>query len=243
MSQNSFQNFTIRIAGIEIRINALYSQTYFLCYEYLSESEPDFEVTITPEDLINEQAYAVEDGFQNKPWQMEAFAVYRKIVEKIIDYNAIMLHGAAIALHDAAFIFTGKSGIGKTTHIRKWLENNPEVIVVNGDKPILRYMDGSFFACGTPWAGKERMNTNTMIRLKSIAFMTRSEDNAIKEIDYSQAFPRLLNQMYLPKDLKKMQKTLDLLERMKDQVRFFDFHSNNMKEDSYATSYQAIVGS
>lgn len=239
--ENSFQHFSIRIAGIVIKINTLFSETFFMCYPYVCDQQPDFEVSITKQDLIDELSYASEEGKQYRLGYLETVAVYRKISEKLIDYHAFMMHGAAIALNDAAYIFTGKSGTGKTTHIMKWLKNAPETIVINGDKPIIRYMEGSFFVCGTPWSGKEQMNTNTMIPLKKYIFMTRGEKNIITRIDYPQVLPRMLGQIYLSKDVKKAQKTLDLLEHMKKDIQFFDFHSDNLAEDSFQVSYHAIV--
>ena len=243
MQDNDLNHFTICIAGITVRINTLYSKSFISCFDYLSEQTPDFEVTITKQDLIDEQTIAFQYGNHQTKRHLELLAVYRKILDRAIAYDAIMIHGAAIAVNDAAYVFCGKSGVGKTTHIQKWLEQNSNAYVINGDKPIIRLIDGSFYVCGTPWSGKENMNTNTMVPLKSIIFMTRNEgnDNSIVRIAFSHAYPRLLNQIHRYKDLVKMQKTLDLIERMNDSIQFFDFLSNNLKENSYQVAYDTII--
>ena len=242
MWDNVLNHFTICIAGIVVRINTLYSKSIIPCLDYLSEQTPDFEITITKQDLIDEQAIALQNDNDQTKKHLELLAVYRKILDRAIAYNAIMIHGAAIAVNDAAHVFCGKSGVGKTTHIKKWLEQNSNAYVINGDKPIIRLVDGTFYVCGTPWSGKEHMNTNTMVPLKSILFMTRSEDNSIVRMDFSQAFPLILNQIHRNKDIGKMHHTLDLVERMKDTVQFYSFSSNNIKADSYRVAYDAIVG-
>ena len=227
MWDNDFNHFTICIAGITVRVNTLYPKAFFLCLDYLCEQTPDFEITITKQDLIDEQIVALQNDNHQAKVRLEPLAVYRKILDRAIAYDAIMIHGAAIAVKDASYVFCGKSGVGKTTHIQKWLEQNSNAFVINGDKPIIRLIDGTFYVCGTPWSGKEHMNTNTMVPLKSILFMTRSEDNAVARIDFSQAFPRMLNQIHRHKDMEKLQKALVLVERMKDSVQFYDFSSNN----------------
>lgn len=242
MRDNNLNHFTICIAGIVVRINTLYSKSIIPCFNYLSEQTPDYEITITKQDLINEQTFALQYDNNQMIKHLELLAIYRKILDRAIAYDAIMIHGAAIAVNDAAHVLCGKSGVGKTTHIQKWLKQNSDAYVINGDKPIIRLINGMFYVCGTPWSGKEHMNTNTMVPLKSILFMSRSEENSIVRIDFSQAFPCILNQIYRYKDMDKMHHTLDLLERMKDSVQFYSFSSNNYKADSYQVAYNAIIG-
>ena len=241
MPDNSVHHFTIRIAGVVIKVHTMYSRTYCMCKDYICDDDPDFEVTITEEDLLKEQFLATGTNERYMGGYLESTAVYRKIIERAVDYDILLLHGAAIALNNSGYIFSGKSGVGKTTHIKKWLNQNSAVIVINGDKPLIRYINNSFFVCGTPWSGKEYMNTNKMVQLNSIAFMTRNDNNSIMEMDFSDAFPFLLKQTYIHKDPGKLQQSLDLLARMKGRVKFYAFLSNNMKADSYPTAYEALI--
>lgn len=219
----------------------MYSRTYRMCRDYLCKKGPDFEVTITEQDLQEEQLILSGDANHYLEGHLETSAVYRKIVEEAIRYETFLMHGAAIAVNGEGYLFSGKSGVGKTTHIRKWIEQNPDTIVVNGDKPLIRYLDNTFYVCGTPWSGKESLNTNMMVPLKGIAFMTRSEDVSVTEIGFPQALRFLLNQVYMHKDADRTQKTLNLLGKMAESVRFYDFRSNNLKDDCYQIAYNAIA--
>ena len=241
MLENSFNHFTICVAGINVRINARYFHTYRMCWNYLCEKEPDFEVTITDRDLKEERSFAIEPTSKHSEGHLESMAVFRKISEEAIRLDTFLMHGAAIAVDGKGYLFSGKSGVGKTTHIRKWIEQNPDTIVVNGDKPLIRCLNDTFYVCGTPWSGKEYLNTNTMVPLKGIAFMTRNEDVSVTEIGFSCALPFLLNQVYMHQDAEKTQKVLKLLGKMADSVRFYDFRSNNLKDDCYQIVYDAIV--
>lgn len=165
----------------------------------------------------------------------------RKLANAMLSYDTFLMHGAVIAIGDSAYMFTAKSGTGKTTHIRKWLKNLPEAYVVNGDKPLIIAGENVPQACGTPWCGKERMGTNTIVPLKAIVFMVRAEDNAIRPISFTEAFPRLLAQTHRPEDPELMKKTLQLLTSLNKRVSFYQFNVNNLKDDAFQVAYHELV--
>ena len=72
--------------------------------------------------------------------------------------------------------------------------------------------------------------------------MERGERNVIKEITFGQAFTFLLQQSYRPADAAKMRKTLSLLSRLNGRVRFFRLSFDNLKDDAFSVSYEALTG-
>ena len=48
----------------------------------------------------------------------------------------------------------GKSGTGKSTHSRLWLENVPGATLLNDDNPIVRLTLVGAIVYGSPWSGK-----------------------------------------------------------------------------------------
>lgn len=102
--------------------------------------------------------------------------------------------------------------------------------------------DKEAFACGTPWCGKEQMETNCMVPLKAIVLMERGDDNSIREISFGDAFAFLLQQTYQPDEPEAMRKTLKLFAQLKDRVKFYRFVFNNMKEDCFNVAYNALMG-
>ena len=69
-------------------------------------------------------------------------------------YAALEMH-ASVALHGGrGFLFLGKSGTGKSTHTRLWLEHIPGTELLNDDNPVLRIIDGQARVFGSPWSGK-----------------------------------------------------------------------------------------
>ena len=235
------RHFCISVAGRIIGIDAMYSEVYSLCGNYLCDQSPEIRISVNEMDLAREREEAEWSSLQQRDGYMELLAVYRKICEAMLDYDTFLMHGAVVASGDYAYMFTAESGTGKTTHIRKWIRNIEDAYVVNGDKPLIRMTETQAIACGTPWCGKEKMNTNIMVPVKTIVLMERGEHNKISEITYSEAFATLLQQTYRPNDPEKLRKTLSLLLRMKGLVRFYKFVFNNLKEDAFDVAYQALV--
>ena len=239
-------NIRIKVADTTIEINTLFHKAYKMLVEYVDYGEPDLFIQCTYEDLDREKE-AYEAEFHRKApgdIQLEVFALLHKISDELVDRSIFLMHGAAIALDNKAYIFTANSGTGKTTHIQKWILNDPDVFVINGDKPFIKVSgdNSPLLACGSPWAGKENMQTNTMVPIKAIIRMERSEDNHIERISFVEAFPALLQQIYWPTDRGRMRKPLHLLKELEKGVSFWSFHFNNYKDDCFEIAYKTLVG-
>lgn len=236
-------DFIIRVANSNIRIHNVYPGIYNACRDYLidEKEKPDIEIR-TDNDMIAaefERARKAGDPVYSDK-AAERLLVQRLVTEALISRDIILMHGAVVALGNAAHMFTGRSGTGKTTHIQKWLENAGGAYVVNGDKPFVIVNREGAFACGTPWCGKEAMGINAIVPLRSIVFMERSDENHIEAVPFRAILPRLLEQTYRPADAGKMKKTLELLMRLKDCVTFYRFRFNNYREDAFRTSFDAL---
>ncbi len=251
-------HFSVNIAGLQAEIHSVYPASYYFCRQYLSSGSPLFTIEVSQEEIQQEieetgqyfytctghiggkNDNRIEKSINES--KIELAVVYRKFIEKALDYDTVFMHGAVIAVRDRAFMFTAPSGTGKTTHIMKWLQNMEDAFVVNGDKPLVRITDNKVTAYGTPWCGKENLGTNTSAPLKAIILMERSGENHIEEISFSRAYPSLLQQTYLPHDPEKGKKTLSLLAKLGSQVRFYRFKFNNYADDCFDVAYHGILG-
>ena len=221
--------FTIGIAGRLIRIRALYDFAKEYCQAYLAEGEPDFTIEITPEDIDFEQKKSARENeieglepVEFKPEYLETLSIYRKIVERMLDYGAFLFHGSAICMDGNGYLFTAKSGTGKSTHTRLWYRAfQGRCFIVNDDKPLLLVGDDQVMICGTPWDGKHRQSTNVVVPLKNLVVLERGEDNEIAPIQPAEALPLLLQQTYRPSNPVALVKTLSLLERAMKIVKLY----------------------
>ncbi|HOC34777.1 MAG TPA: hypothetical protein PLH98_05080 [Ruminococcus flavefaciens] len=153
---------------------------------------------------------------------LEELAVYRKIAEQMIDFDTVLFHGSVVAVDGVGYLFTAKSGTGKSTHTRLWREYfGDRAIMVNDDKPLLHIGDIGVVAYGTPYNGKHRLGSNISVPLKALCILTRDNDNQIESITREQAYTMLLQQVYRPADILKMAKTLELVDRLADSVKLY----------------------
>ena len=238
-----------RIAGKKIEICSLYAKVQEYCKGYETTGTPDFSVTIHEEDIIFEREKSnQEHAFEHLPIPnfseetLEITAVYRKIADKMIEYDTFVFHGSAIAVEQEAFLFTAKSGTGKSTHTRLWREYlKDHAVMVNDDKPLIHVSEQGVMVYGTPWNGKHRLGENIAVPLKALCILTRAEKNHIDKISKSQAYAMLLQQVYRPKSPVLMQKTLQLIDKMAEQVELYRLGCN-MEIQSAEIAYNTMKG-
>ena len=223
-----------RIADKVIEINSIYKEVHDYCSDYLTDEKTDFSVFTTQADIDSEcRKSAREDEIEEKPTRqftesyLEELAVYRKIAEKMIGYDTILFHGSAIAVDGEAYLFTARSGTGKSTHTRLWRQFlGDKAVIVNDDKPLLKITNGSVIVYGTPYNGKHRLGSNIAVPLKAICILTRSAENHIEQITREQAYPMLIQQVYRPNEITLLQKTLSLTDKLADSVRLYRLGCN-----------------
>lgn len=239
------RRIVIKIANVVIEIQANYYRTFKICQEFQTKEQPNIAVNCCSQDYEQEEEAYVKEFNSLAPSRvyLEVNSILRKISDQMIDYNCFLIHGAAIAIGNRAFLFSAPSGTGKTTHILKWMDNCPEAYIINGDKPFIRFFDDKTVPeiCGSPWAGKENLYSNSIVPLNAIIFMERAEENSIYKITFSQAFPYLYQQVHRPYDSRQMIKTLQLIKRLEPEVSFYLFKFNNFKDNCFEIAYNTLV--
>lgn len=225
----------VRLADLNIRIENRYPFLEDMCRAYkVSEGAEDFTVAVSDAEIL------AEDAGRTAPGYAESLAVYRKIAEKILLYDGFLMHGATLETAGHGISFLAKSGVGKTTHMALWKKLlGDKMQVINGDKPLIRFRDGVPFAYGTPWAGKEGLQTNTCAPLKAVCFLSRGEHNEAVPCRKEDAFMQLLPQIYTPKDGEKMGVLLEKIGQFIESVSFFSVRCT-MTSEAAKTVHRAI---
>lgn len=229
---------TYKFAGIPVEVKT--RGTYFpaCCKDYISEEQPLFTILATDEDLEFEQLKS-EDGIYSKPY-LEFIALYRKFCEKVLDYGVVLCHGSVVEYKGKAYMFTAPSGTGKSTHARLWREQfGDEVVMINDDKPLLKFEEDGIYAYGTPWDGKHRLSTNKKAKLAGICFLHQSDKNQIEKIDVQDAIPLLMNQIYRPRNAEGLIQTMDYADRLIEDVPMYQMGCTVSKEAAQM-AYEAM---
>ena len=240
-------SFRIALAGQVIGVSALYEQTRTFCKNYLTDAPPSFEVAVTPADIAYErQRSARADELEGAAVRehadpyLETLAVYRKLAQLLVQDDILLMHGAVVAVDGQAYLFTAKSGTGKTTHTRLWMRQfGDRAVMVNGDKPLLHITSEGVTVYGTPWDGKEHLSTNTSCPLKALCILTRSETNHIERISKKEALPMLCQQSYRPCSPIGAQKMLALVDRLGSSVPLYRLGCN-MEPEAALVAYHGM---
>lgn len=195
--------YRIELAERVIEIRNLFDKTLHQCALFRTEKPAAFHVETTAADIDREREHTFrEEAYEGLPHQcypdeeLESTATYRKIADLLLKEGIAVFHGAVVAVGEEAYLFTAKSGTGKTTHVRLWLEHIADSYIVNGDKPLLMVKDGRVYACGSPWAGKEGYFCKQNVPLKALCVLERGTENHIAPLSRKEAFPMLMQQVY-----------------------------------------------
>lgn len=219
-----------KIADIVFDAVMIYSYTEKLCQNYLyTGDEPvEFNAIITQEDIAKEKKNAPEfpDAY------LESLALFRKLCDYALSKkDGIIFHSSAIMVDGQAYLFTAPSGTGKSTHARLWREMlGDRAIMINDDKPIIRYVDGEFYVYGTPWNGKHRLDTNTRAKIKAICNIYQAKENKIEKADLGEMLITILNQTLRPSEVGMVDKLFNLIDKLLSQVELYKLGCNISRE-------------
>lgn len=103
--------------------------------------------------------------------------------------GTLEMHSSTVVLDGKAYMFLGKSGTGKSTHSRLWMENIPGTWLLNDDNPVIRvHEDGSVIVYGTPWSGKTPCYKNESAPVAGIVMLKQAPYNRIKRLGLPEAY-------------------------------------------------------
>lgn len=241
-------NFTIKLAEVPIGVSAIFPTTKRYCSDYITYDPPAILIDLTEDDIEFERKKAKElDEYENTSSRsyfskayLEVVALHRKVSDFVLNHDIIMFHGSAISLDGECYIFTAKSGTGKSTHTRLWREMfGDRAVMVNDDKPFIKITDTGATVYGTPWNGKHMLGENVSAPLKAICLLGRDSYNHIEPITGSEALPVLLEQTYRRRDQQELLKVAVLLSKLTKNVKFYRLGCN-MDPSAAAVSYEGM---
>lgn len=203
--------------------------------DYITNEKADADIIIRDElyklerwpTLTEEQAVYMESGTQ----------FYRAL----LDFDGMMLHASAVAVDGKAYLFSGQSGIGKSTHTGLWQQTfGDKVKLFNDDKPALRRLDGKWYAYGTPWSGKHGININMKVPVAGICFLKRGDQNTIRRLSPMEALPQVLMQTLRKfKDAERLSLMLAHVDRLVKEVPIYELY-NRPEPEAAKLSYETM---
>ena len=190
------------------------------CREYVCNENVSADIIIRADHYRRPTQYTLSDesiAYMESGWQF-----YRQLLE----FGGMMLHASAVEYEGKAYLFSGPSGMGKSTHARLWQRVfGDEAQVFNDDKPALRRLEDGWYAYGTPWCGKDGINQNKKVPLAGICFLERGEKNTIRRLDAREAMVQLLKQTIRKFGVaEKLDQMLKLVDTITQEVPVYELH-------------------
>ena len=228
----------MEIAGHAAGVTSLFESTPHQFSRYLTDRKPEFAITVNPDDLRFEQEEldreAREEGFRRRVFTdpfLERAAIQRAFAEYLLCHDTLLLHGSTVAVDGKAYLFTARSGTGKSTHTRLWMDLfGSRAQMVNDDKPFLEITGTGVLAHGSPWSGKHGLDSNICLPLAGICLLERGPENRIHRISPRELLPMLLHESYCPRNPAMTGTYRTLVERLADQVSLWQMLCNRDPE-------------
>lgn len=105
----------------------------------------------------------------------------------LIHKNRLCLHAACVQTHLGGILFSGPSGIGKSTQAELWCDNRGAK-QINGDRPILSRHEDGWLAWGSPYAGSSRCHINESCPVTAIVMLRQAKECSLRRLSLPEAF-------------------------------------------------------
>ncbi len=201
----------------------------------------DYLTTDGPADIvITEDQYDVSRwpgmSYENMCY-MESGELF---IMELFQRNGLMLHASAVELDGYAYLFSGPSTVGKSTHTKLWQQMfGPAAQVFNDDKPVLRFVDDRWYAYGTPWCGKDGINQNKKVPVGGICFLKQGTRENIRRLEPKESLPRILWQTLRSRSLERTELLLSNMEKLVERIPVYELE-NRPIEAAARLSYETM---
>lgn len=130
---------------------------------------------------------------QDSYWGLALTSILRiAFSQAILKKQGISIHASCVWKDEEGYLFLGKSGTGKSTHAKMWLQHLEDVELLNDDNPALRIIDGKVFVYGTPWSGKTPCYKQKKYPAKTLVRLEQAPNNEYKNLTGIEAFTATL---------------------------------------------------
>lgn len=136
-----------------------------------------YEMTLT-KDGSCATAYCTPDAFDDEHIEQVFHALRFAFLLLAQKYQLYALHSASFLYQGKAWLFSGPSGTGKSTHTNLWHELY-DVPLFNGDLNVIGIRDNIPMVYGLPWCGTSGINTIGEYPLGGIVFLKQAPENHV----------------------------------------------------------------
>lgn len=140
------------------------------------------------------------------------------------------LHSASLKHSEKAWLFSGPSGTGKSTHTNLWKQYY-DTPIINGDLNLLAVRDGIPVVYGMPWCGTSGICDTCTYELGGIVFLKKSPENHLITLMDNErelyAIQRMISPLWTPAQLQNL---VSFIHRITPDIFITKLECNISKE-------------
>lgn len=180
---------------------------------------PPFSVTCFREDGNVSFLYLTE----YEHYFTGSSGIFNKIgtEQLLLQQNRLLLHASFVTYDGNGILFSGPSGIGKSTQAELW-KRTMGAEIINGDRAALGLSDEGWTAWGIPYAGTSGICHNESASLLAIVVLRQAKENRICKLSPVEALRHLYPEVTIHQwDVKFVEKVTCLLTKLISVVPVF----------------------
>lgn len=169
---------------------------------FKTETEHQFELRYPDSELVNGRLSVSKDykkarfslsGSRGHQWYTFNSGMNICFLMATTSLDTLLIHASCVSYQGKAYLFLGKSGTGKSTHSRMWLNALEGVELMNDDHPVIRIgTDGQPVAYGSPWSGKTKCYKNVEAPLGGVIRISRAPHNKARRLSNIEAYASII---------------------------------------------------
>lgn len=219
-------HYRVRFANTVFHVDSAVDLEWgYALSSFQTEEEPHVKVFLRyaapGEDVGYRKVVKMEDGYyiyipQGLYTQLSARHVLTMlpIEEILMEQGTLVLHSSFVLCQNQAILFSGPSGIGKSTQGDLWAAY-ADGTVINGDRALVTPLDDGVQVDSHFLSGTSGICTNAQARLNAIVLLEQGPENVISQIRPLDRFKKLLCQVsYYPDNNYQRIRVTELLEKL-----------------------------
>ena len=249
----SVEKVTIKLEGVKLcEVNLATNQAHII-YETEQVKLSDIKLKIQkagfePRELAEISREELRDEemeeHRYRVWFQREYFVYSQIdtvyysllaLERhLLEKKGLILHCAMLRVGGEALLFSGPSGIGKSTHAQLWCIHATDAQVINGDRALLQYGSDRLFAHGWCVSGSSEICINRSLPVRAIIFLRQEQKNDGVQLHGLQAVKKMISQITVNSwNPQAVERVWELTEQIAGDVPVFDYGCNMEPEAVY----------
>ncbi len=216
----------VRLANTVICVDSTMDMEWGASLElFQSDDEADVNVLIryaqADEEIGYKKIVETDDGFcivipegvypRLTLWHILSMLPMERI---LMDRGTMILHASYVHHKGHAILFSGPSGIGKSTQGGLW-ETAGEGAVINGDRVLLTPTENGVQVDSHYLSGTSGICSNMTAPLKSIVLLAKGQSNSISVPSALERFRQIICQLsYYPDDPAQLVRVTELVEKL-----------------------------